>query len=137
MGPSVDKQNNKQNNKHHHHHASDTISNVKAKITGAEEGRTRPARARRFGVNRVKTPGADPKTVPPLSIETFPLCGHRQRRIHKKKIIIIIMRAVHRCQSHDVSFHEARKGYYESATDVVGDGMVSHVFPLAALHATQ
>ena len=73
--------------------ASDTIGNVKAKITGAGRadpigfwgrGRIRPARARRFGVNRVKTPGTDPKTVPHLSFETFPLCGHRQRRIHQK-----------------------------------------------------
>ena len=38
-----------------------------------EGGRTRPARARRFGVDRVKSPGADPKTVPPFSIETSEL----------------------------------------------------------------
>jgi len=31
-------------------------------------------------------------------------------------------------------FHEAREGDYESATDVVGYGMQSHVFPLTALH---
>ena len=54
-------------------------------------GRTRPARARRFGVNRVETPGADPKNVPPLSVETYPRCGHRQRRTTQKKNILIFI----------------------------------------------